>query len=184
MVEYLYEIKIPKERVGILIGKKGEVKKKVKEATGISLDIDSTDGDVFVKGEDALNLYTAREIIRAIGRGFNPDIALLLMKGEFILEVINLSDIAKSRQNLQRIKGRVIGSGGKTRRLIEELTEVHMSVYGKTICILGESENIYIAKTAIQNLLKGTPHSGVYRWLEKKRHEIRKRSILGNFDNG
>ena len=184
MVEYQYEIKVPKERVAILIGKKGEIKKKLEETTGITLDIDSKEGDVFVKGEDALHLYTAREIIRAIARGFNPDVALLLMKGEYVLEVINLADVAKSQANLQRIKGRVIGSGGKTRRLIEELSEVHMSVYGKTICILGESENIYIAKTAIQNLLKGSPHSSVYRWLEKKRHEIRKRSILGNFEHG
>ncbi|MEK6967269.1 MAG: KH domain-containing protein [Nanoarchaeota archaeon] len=183
MDKFQYEIKIPKERVAILIGKKGEIKKKIEAETGISLEVDSKEGDVFVRGEDALNLYSAREVIRAIGRGFNPDIALQLLKGDYVLEIISLGDIAKKKETLQRLKGRVIGAGGKTRRLIEDLSEVNMSVYGKTISILGEIENIYIAKTAIQNLLKGSPHSSVYQWLEKKRHEIKKRSLLGNFEN-
>jgi len=182
MDKFQYEFKIPEERVAILIGKKGEVKRKIEDETGVELDIDSDEGDVFIKGEDALKLYTARDVIRAIGRGFNPEIALQLLKTDYVLEVISLSEIAKKKETLQRLKGRVIGAGGKTRRLIEELAEVSMSIYGKTICILGESENIYIAKTAIQNLLKGSPHSSVYRWLEKKRHDIRKRAILGKFE--
>ncbi|TAL52763.1 MAG: RNA-processing protein [Nanoarchaeota archaeon] len=182
MEEFQYEIKIPKERVAVLIGKKGEVKKRIEEESGIKLEVDSKEGDVIIKGSDALQLYTVREIIRAIGRGFNPDIAFQLFKSDYVLEVISLGEVSKKKEIVQRLKGRVIGAGGKTRRLIEELTEVNISIFGKTVCILGQNDNIYIAKTAIQNLLKGSPHSSVYRWLEKKRHEIRKRAILGNFE--
>ncbi len=180
MAEFQYDIKMPKERIAVLIGTKGEMKKRIEQEAGIKLDVDSDEGDVYIKGEDALNLYTGREIIRAISRGFNPDIALLLLRSDYVLEVINLADVTKKKEVMSRLKGRVIGEGGKTRRLIEELSEVNVSIYGKTICMLGQAENIYIAKTAIQNLLQGSPHSGVYRWLEKRRHEIKKRELLGS----
>ena len=41
MEEFEYAIKIPKERVAVLIGKAGEVKKKIMQETGIEVDVDS-----------------------------------------------------------------------------------------------------------------------------------------------
>ena len=38
MAEFAYQVKIPKERVAVLIGKKGEVKKQIEETTGIAMD--------------------------------------------------------------------------------------------------------------------------------------------------
>ena len=79
MAEFAYQVKIPKERVAVLIGKKGEVKKQIEETTGIAMEIDSKEGEVNVIGDDALMLYSTREIIKAIARGFNPEIAMLLL---------------------------------------------------------------------------------------------------------
>jgi ribosomal RNA assembly protein len=82
MTEFSYQIKIPKERIAVLIGKKGEIKNQIEEHTRTRIDVDSKEGDITVSGEDAITLYSTRDIIRAIGRGFNPDIALLLLKPE------------------------------------------------------------------------------------------------------
>ena len=41
MPEFTYEIKIPKERVAVLIGKKGETKNRIETTAGVSLNIDS-----------------------------------------------------------------------------------------------------------------------------------------------
>src|SRR3989338_5244770 len=110
MVEYSYELKVPKNRVAVVIGKEGSVKKDIEESTKTKLNIDSKEGDVFVSGEDALGLYTAREIVKAIGRGFNPDIAKLLLKADYIFEVVDLNEFAgKSKDAMLRLKGRVIG---------------------------------------------------------------------------
>src|SRR3989344_5234094 len=98
MVEYSYELKVPKNRVAVIIGKEGSIKKEIEEATSTKLNIDSKEGDVFVSGEDALGLYTAREIIKAIGRGFNPDIAKLLLKPDYIFEVVDVSEFVKSKE--------------------------------------------------------------------------------------
>ena len=178
MEEYSYELKIPRERVAVLIGKEGEVKKNIEADTNTRIKVDSREGDVFVYGRDALGLYTCREVIRSIGRGFNPEIAKLLLKQDYVFEVISLNDYTgKSKNTLLRLKGRVIGREGKSRRLIEELSEAYVSVYGKTIGIIGLPESASMAKNAIESLLKGSTHANVYKWLEKRRRELKRRKI-------
>lgn len=176
MPEFSYQIKIPKSRIAILIGKKGEIKRELEDHTKTEITIDSKEGDVSVKGKDALLLYATRDIIKAIGRGFNPEIALLLLKQDYIFEMINLPDFEKPSQ-FRRIKGRVIGRNGKTRRLIEEHTQTFISVYGKTVAIIGRTENVPIARKAVEMLLGRSPHSTVYKWLEKMRRELKRRKF-------
>lgn len=179
--EFSYELKIPKERVAVLIGKEGEVKKALEDDTHTRIKIDSKEGDVFVYGKDALGLYSCREIIIAIGRGFNPDLAKLLLKNDYIFEMVNLNEYTgKSKNTMLRLKGRVIGKEGKSRRLIEELSEAHISVYGKTIAIIGTPEEASMAKKAVEALLGGSTHANVYKWLEKRRRELKKRRITGS----
>jgi ribosomal RNA assembly protein len=179
MAEFSYELKIPQERVAIFIGKNGEVKKSIEEDTNTRIKVDSIEGDIFVYGKDALGLYTAKEIIRAIGRGFNPDIAKLLLKQDNVFEYIDLTDYTgKSKNALLRLKGRVIGKEGKSRGLIEELSDSYISVFGKTICIIGNSEAATIAKKAVEALLRGSTHASVYRWLENKRREMKKKKAI------
>lgn len=178
MGEFSYELKIPKERVAVLIGKDGEIKTAIEAETKAEIRVDSKEGDVFVSGDDALGLYAAREVIIAIGRGFNPEIAMLLLKQDYVFEVINLVAYNKSKDAQLRLKGRVIGKEGRSRKLIEELTEAYVSVYGKTISIVGMAEPVYAAKHAIEMLLSGSPHSTVYKWLEKRRRDIKRRDMM------
>lgn len=174
MAEFAYEIKIPKERIAVLIGKSGEVKKKIETTLGIKLQIDSEEGDISIQGEDALQLYTARDIVRAIGRGFNPETALVLLKPDYVFELIDVTRYVKEN-HLQRMKGRIIGKEGKARLVLEELTISNICVYGKSIGIIGETENVGMAKRALESLLQGAPHAVVYKWLEKRRKEMKTR---------
>ncbi|MBI2145633.1 RNA-processing protein [Candidatus Woesearchaeota archaeon] len=178
MAEYSYELKIPLARIAVVIGSKGNVKKDIEEATNTHLQIDSAEGDVFITGDDALGLYTAREVISAIGRGFNPELAKLLLKQDYATEHIDITDYAKTKKHELRMRGRVIGAEGKARKVLEELTECHVSVYGKTITIIGEIERVPICRQAIEKLLAGSQHSTVYRWLERQRREIKKKKAI------
>jgi len=170
--EISYELKIPEERVAILIGKDGETKKEIEEATSSKLSI-SAEGDVIITGEDGLELYTTKEIVHAIARGFNPKIALFLLKTDYALEIINMTDIAgKNKNTLQRLKGRVIGTGGRSREEIERLTETYIVVYGKTVGIIGETTQVQLSRQAVAMLLEGAMHKTVYHFLEKKKKEM------------
>ena len=166
-------MRIPRERVAVLIGKKGETKRQLEQETQTQLAIDSTEGEIEISGKDALLLYLCREIVRAIGRGFNPEVAMQLLKSDYSFEIISIVDYARNPNDLERLRGRVIGEGGKSRRTIEELTGVSMCIFGKTVGLIGPGENLNIARRAVESLLTGSPHAHVYRWLERKRREQR-----------
>lgn len=176
---YSYELKIPGDRVAVLIGRKGEVKRDIEGATNSKIKVDSKEGDVSVSGDDPVGLLSAREVIKAIGRGFNPEIALQLLKQDYCFESLNITDYSgKSKKKMLRLKGRVIGEEGKTRRIVEELTMTNISIYGKTVGIIGRPTNVNLARKAVESLLSGAKHAAVYRALEKKRKELK----MGPFD--
>ena len=83
----------------------------------------------------------------------------------------------KSKSTLLRIKGRIIGKEGKCRKLIEDLSEAYISVYGKTVAIIGQPEAVAMAKKAIESLLRGSTHANVYKWLEMRRRDLKRRKI-------
>ena len=173
MTSFNYEVRIPKDRIAVLIGKQGEVKKQLEEATHSKIEVDSQEGDVLVQGDDPLMLFSTKNIIRAIARGFNPDIALRLLNVDYVFEIIDIKEFAANPSHIPRLKGRVIGGEGKTRQLIEELTQTNICVYGKTISIIGPADKTSNARRAIESLLAGSPHATVYKWLEKQRKNAR-----------
>lgn len=174
---FTQELKIPKDRVGVLVGKKGEIKRWIEKKADVKLII-SKEGDVIISGKDNIALYDVKIVVQAIGRGFSPEKAVQLFREETSLEVIDITDYAgKSRKKLDRLRGRVIGENGRARRSVEELTETDISVYGKTVAIIGEIEMAAIARSAVDMLLSGAPHGAVYRMLENKRREFHRRRI-------
>src|SRR4030042_722848 len=173
--EYSYTLRIPRDRVAALIGVKGRDKKELEDSSSARISVDSEEGDVTIAGRDAVKLYALKEIILAIARGFSPDTAKLLLKPDYMLEIINLKDYGLDNRNkLMRVKARVIGTEGKARRVIEELTGASLCIYGKTISIIGECTQVPNAKRAIELLIKGSMHSTVYKWLEDQRGEGRR----------
>jgi len=174
-------VKIPSDRLGAVIGPSGEMKKLLEERCGVTLEIDSESGSVnVVSKEDALEAMRVMEVVRAIGRGFSPERALPLLDDEMLmLDVLDLSKLVGTKNDMIRIKGRIIGKEGKTREIMESLTSAKISVYGKTVAILGYPEQIRIVRAAIEMLMDGAPHGNVYSFLEKKHRELAKVEMEG-----
>jgi len=175
--DFVNIVKVPKERIAVLIGKKGETKTELEEALLVEINIDSKEGDVEIKSTESINLMVANDVVKAIARGFNPDIAKKLASDEYFLEIITLNDYSSQKNHHQRLKGRVIGREGRSRNLIEEYTGCYISVYGKTVGIVGRNDTVSIAKRAVEMIIEGSPHSSVYRFLEKKRKDMKRSSI-------
>ncbi|MBC7113235.1 MAG: RNA-processing protein [Candidatus Methanomethyliales bacterium] len=175
-------LKIPLERTGVLIGNKGSTKAEIEKSTGTNICVDGKTGEVVIEGspnyKDPSGILKAKDLINAIARGFSPERAFRLFSDGQILDVIDLKEIlGDSRNQLIRVKGRVIGEKGKTRRIIENLTNTYISIYGHTIAIIGDYEEVRVAKEAIEMLLKGMQHGTVYRFLNRKHMDLKKREL-------
>ena len=175
--EYSFSLKIPRERVAVLIGKNGSEKREIESLAKIRLNINSEEGDVEIFTKDPVQLFTAKEIVKAIGRGFNPKIALQLLKQDYSFEQIVITDYVKHKNHVVRVRARLIGKEGKARTTIENLTDTNISVYGKTVSIIGRIDYVSVAKHALISLIQGSPHSNVYRYLEKRRREFREMEL-------
>jgi len=174
---YGSEIKIPEERVPILIGKKGIIKKSLEKDFDAKIFINN-DGVVNVESSDSLKTWTLEKIIKAIGRGFNPEIAFLLKKDDYDFELININDYARSQNDLQRLKGRIIGREGMSQKQIEEKTGAYIVVYGKTVGLVAKLEVIEIVLNALTMLMKGARHVTVFKYLDKENQKRAKRVMF------
>jgi ribosomal RNA assembly protein len=176
-------VRIPKERVGVLVGSDGKVKQRIEEKFMVQLQIESESGGVTIVLSEGSNdpslLFKAKDTVTAIGRGFSPEHAFRLLRDEdAIFDFIDLRAIfGRSESDIKRVKGRVIGANGKTRKLIEELTDASVVVYGHTIGFIGTFEQVDVARNAVQMLIDGSQHHTVYKYLQRKRSEFKKRML-------
>jgi len=176
-------VRIPKERVGVLVGPDGRVKQHIEEKLGVKLQIESESGGVAAElnaeANDPSLLFKAKDIVTAIGRGFSPEHAFRLIRDEdAIFDMIDLREtFGRSESDIKRVKGRIIGMNGKTRRLIEELTDAEITVYGHTVGLIGTFEQVSAARSAAQMLIEGSQHHTVYKFLQKRRSELKKQML-------
>jgi len=172
-------LKIPRDRIGVLIGPKGKAKKRIENFFKVILEIDSESGAVEIiltpEAQDITVIFIVKNIVQAIGRGFSPVRAEILSREDYDLNIIDLRDyVGDSRNALSRVKGRIIGKDGKSRSILEELTETRVSVYGYSVGIIGHVESLDVAREAILMLVKGSFHKTVWNYLYAYRRKMKK----------
>jgi len=170
-------VRIPKERVGVLIGKNGETKKAIENFSHVTLEIDSEEGDVVFNEADAKDPLWAlkvEDVIRAIGRGFSPENAFKLFGEENELFIFDIYEyVGKKESHVTRLKSRVIGRDGKTKRVFERLTGATLAIYGHTVAVIADFDSMDITRKALDMLLSGSEHPTVYRFLEREMKRLR-----------
>jgi len=172
---------IGKNRIAIVIGKNGETKREIEKVLGVKIELNSKTGECNIKpilqdpNYNTLNIFTAQKILNAINRGFNPTKSMKLLEDDYELEIFNLlSILGKSEKRIKRIIGRIIGRNGEVRKAIEKYAESFISVYGKTVSIIADYENLQIARKAISMIINGMTHHVVLKFLENKYNEKKK----------
>jgi ribosomal RNA assembly protein len=169
--------------VGVVIGPEGRTKKSIEDKLSVELQIDSEAGDVNILmkegATDPSMLFSAKDVVTALGRGFSPEHAFRLIRDEqAVLDILDLRVVfGKSEADIKRVKGRIIGMNGKTRGIIEELTDANVAVYGHTVAIIGTMDQLQVAREAIEMLIKGSMHGTVYRFLHRKRRDLKKKKL-------
>ena len=85
----------------------------------IKIKISFQKNQITVKGSE-LNEYLTEKAIQAVDFGFDVEDALLLKNEDFVLEFINIKEHTR-RKNLKEVRARLIGTGGKARKTIENI---------------------------------------------------------------
>ena len=172
--------RVPKDRIAVLIGSKGATVKSIREACRCQdLFINSETGDVEVTwgqpgSYDPVKAMKLPDVVKAIGRGMAPKAAIRLFDDQHFFEMVDLRDFVGKRSNQQRrVRSRIIGSQGKVRKLIENLTDTEITIYKSTVVIIGEQEGLFAARQAIEMLAGGSEHGSVLGYLEKDRRKAK-----------
>ncbi len=162
--------RIPQDRIAVLIGKGGETRRMLEEACGASLEIDSKSGDVMAdweEGVDPVIRMKMPDVIVAIGRGLAPKRAVQLIQDEVFLRMYDIREwVGRQPNQTRRMRSRLIGTNGRIRSLIEEMSNCEIAIYGSTVVVMGDNDGLALS----------TPHSTVLHGLEQDRKRQRLRS--------
>jgi len=162
-------LKVPKMRIGAVIGKQGQTRKELEELTDCKIHVDSATGDIDITTESAnpVTFFKLETVIKAIGRGFSPEHAKYLLDDNVTLNIINLHDLGiHTEKTLETRRARIIGSEGTIRKFLEDSLDCYISIQGRTIGIIGEVVRIRIAHEAIMRLLKGANIASVKKFID------------------
>ncbi len=170
-------IRIPHERVSVLVGNNGKNKERIENECTVSLGVHS-DGEVEIEGESMYTFF-ARDVIKAVGRGFDVPVALKIVKENYQFYLIDLDEYAKTEKAKVRVKGRIIGEKGKVKTEIENATECYLSIYGDTVGIIAKIDTMEYAKEALTLIISGARHSSLFTYLAKIKRQLLGERLVG-----
>ncbi len=158
------EVLVSRERFSLLAKK--SIQRQIETAGNIKLELKPQERIVRIVADDALTLWLGQQVIEAVGRGFSHTVAQKLFKPDNAYVLISLRDFGgRSRNQLQRLRSRVIGQQGRAKKTIQKYTNTDISIYGKTVAIIGSIGGVELARRAVEMLLRGAKHTTVYRFL-------------------
>jgi len=148
-----------------ILQNKNELESKLKVKISFS-------GDKAVISGLEVDEHFAEIVLHALDFPFLIEEALLLLDENYIFDIINIKDITK-RKDLAVIKARIIGTKGKTLRVLCDLSNCFIALKDNQLGIIGKYEDIKFARQAVISLIHGSKQGNIYAYLEKS-HVIKK----------
>jgi ribosomal RNA assembly protein len=164
----MQQITIPMKRAELLSDKK--LMKEITERLGCKITI-SNGNEVEIDG-NALSEFDARNVIQAFARGFDFNVAFKLLSDDYFFSTLDMKDSFRNEGQIERMRARLIGTEGRTKKYIEAVSGAYLSIYGNSVSMIGTTDEIKIASAAVNILLEGGTHSAAYTVMEKTKRKI------------
>ena len=162
-------IKIISEQIARIV----KSRRKLEKALNLKITNRGKEVTIVGKPEDE---YIGQKVIDAINFGFLTSTALLIKKEENVFEILDIKDYTK-RKDIKTIRGRLIGTKGKTLKTLTDLTNSHIEINANQIAIIAPPETIETVQNAITSIIHGAKQTHIYSMLAK--HKIQEVGDLG-----
>ncbi len=150
-----------------------KLRKKLEKNLNLKLRIENNNLLIESKKEDSYSEYLSSKIIDAVSLGFELESAMQLMDINYNFIKIDIKNFVRESR-LKEAISRVIGSRGKTKKLISQLSECDIVIHEHIVAAIGPSDNIAVVQDALVSLIRGSKPSKVYSFLERQRARLRK----------
>jgi len=111
--------------------------------------------------------FIGLEVLEAVNTGFSVNRALQLKQEGMMLQTLNIKGITK-RNDLERVRARIIGKKGRTLKTLNNLTNCDLAIHGNKIGIIGNTEEMEEAIQSVTSLIQGSKQGNVYSRLERQ----------------
>ena len=152
-------IHIASDRIAEIKRRKHLLEKKLKVKIEIK-------GPTITIEAEPLDEFEASRVFEAINLGFSVETALTILEEDIVFEKLNLKDYTR-RKDLEIVRGRLIGTHGKTKDTLEEITGSEIKVKDNYVGIIGHGESITNTITAVTNIIRGSKQANAYKFLER-----------------
>ena len=157
-----------------------EVRKLKKALEKRNIKVYVENNKIILECDDYFTLNRATEVVEAVNVGFPIEDSLKIFE-DWRLEKIDLREyVGKKENHLRRVVSRIIGTNGKAKKHMERTsgTKIIVKEHEWKVYILGHFETVQITKEALVRLITGTPHSRVYKYLQARKREVKRRILF------
>ena len=154
---------IPHKRAALLDKKTLDM---LEERLGCRIEL--ADNDLTIEGEP-YNEYNAEDMLQALA-GLQMT-ALRLLNGH-IYPADKPQGAVPDRDQIMRVKARVIGEKGRAKEYIESVSGADIAVFGGTVSTIGTVDELKVANAAIQVLVDGGMHKTAYIVMDKEKQKV------------
>ena len=148
-------------------------KKELEEKLNVKVIVKGT--QLTISGKE-IDEHFAERVFIALDFPFLLEDALLLASEDYLFEVLDIKDYTH-RKNLNIIKARLIGTKGKTLKVLSDLSNCEVVVKENNVAIIGKADEIHRSEQAVISLIQGSKQGNVYSFLEKANKRKREDSF-------
>ncbi len=143
------------------------IKLRKKLEKELDIEITNRGKEIFIHGKPEKE-YIAEKIIDALDLGFSFKDAILIKEENILFEIINIKDYT-NRKDISRIRSRLIGKNGRTKKTLEQLSKsaIEINEIHNLIGVICPAEFMQNIQEAIISIIQGSKQSNVYASLEK-----------------